>query len=195
MISRLKEIKADSGRGNLFIKEFPTGSASVNDLRIYLRELYIRSIKPEIIYVDYINLMKPSYQNQNQMYMDVKKISEELRALSLEFLTPVVSVSQLNRDGSFVNLKELNLNYIAESLGIAATADFLAIYGDDADSLIYKSEMAYKIEKNRLGGRVGEISKFYLDSSSLKMYCETELDLWQKDVNANGGVVELADKD
>jgi len=50
--------KAISNKGNLFIKELPTGKASVNDFRIYLRELQMRHIEPSIVLCDYMNLMK-----------------------------------------------------------------------------------------------------------------------------------------
>jgi hypothetical protein len=67
------------------------------------------------------------------------------------------------------------------SIGISASADFMAIMGKDEEQMTYESELLYKIVKNRLGGRVNEIGKFYIDKNSLKMYDETELDLWFED--------------
>lgn len=184
---KLKDIKNNNEHGALLIKQFPTGSASVRDLRIYLRELLIRDIKFDIVYVDYINLMKAAYKKvDSNLYISVKTIAEELRALSFEFKVPVVSVSQLNREGSFVDFNELTFNYIAESKGVIATGDFFAILGTCEEDLIYQSEIHYKIVKNRLGGRVGEIGKFYYDSRSLKMYDSIEEDLWIQDANITG---------
>jgi len=105
LVKSLKEIRNQEGRGNLYIKQFPTGAASVIDFKIYLRELIIRDIKLAVIYVDYINLMKAAYKKYGDLYSSVKTIAEELRALSFEFETPVVSVSQLNREGSFVGFE------------------------------------------------------------------------------------------
>ena len=186
LMDRLREIKATEGRGEVFIKQFPTGDASVLDFKIYLRELIMRDIKPHILYVDYINLMKTAYKVENNMYSTVKRGAEELRALSFEFEIPVVSVSQLNREGTFVNFVELDFNYIAESLGVPATADFMAILGTDEDSMVYENEILYKITKNRLGGRVGQFDKFYLDAKSLKMYDSSELDEWIEDAEISG---------
>jgi len=174
----LKEVKATEGRGELFIKQFPTGDASVRDFKTYLRELLIRDIKPDILMCDYINLMKPAMKGNEGMYSSVKRIAEELRALSFEFEVPVLSVSQLNREGGFVGFEELSFNYIAESLGLPATADFMAIMGVDDDSLVYESELHGKIVKNRLGGRVGERFTMYYDSRTLKMWDESELNDW-----------------
>lgn len=186
LMDKLREIKATEGRGEVFIKQFPTGDASVLDFKIYLRELIMRDIKPHILYVDYINLMKTAYKVENNMYSTVKRVAEELRALSFEFEIPVVSVSQLNREGTFVNFVELDFNYIAESLGVPATADFMAILGTDEDSMVYENEILYKITKNRLGGRVGQFDKFYLDAKSLKMYDSSELDEWIEDAEISG---------
>ena len=183
---KLVDIRNTENRGGLFIKQFPTGDASVLDFTIYLRELIIRSIKPDILYVDYINLMKTAYKVEKNMYSAVKRIAEELRALSFLFEVPVVSVSQLNREGSFVGFEEIDFTYIAESLGLPATADFMAILGINDDDMIYQNELGYKIVKNRLGGRVGEIGRLFYDSRSLKMYDSTEQELWLEEAQSSG---------
>jgi replicative DNA helicase len=189
---KLAEVKAQEGRGSLLIKQFPTGDASVLDFTIYLRELLIRGIITSIIYVDYINLMKTAYKVERNMYSAVNRIAEELRALSFAVEIPVVSVSQLNREGSFVGFEELDFTYIAESLGLPATADFMAIMGTDDDAMVYQNELLYKIVKNRLGGRVGEVDRLYYDSRSLKMYDSTELELWQQDATTSGDSRDIA---
>lgn len=178
---KLIEVKATPNRGELYIKQYPTGAASVRDFRIYLRELIMRGIKLSIIYVDYINLMKAAYTKTSDLYISGKSVAEELRALSFEFEIPVVSVSQLNREGAFVGFEQVDFNYIAESIGVPATADFMSIIGVDEDKWVYEHELHNKIVKNRLGGRINEIWKCYYDERSLKMYDETELDEWLRD--------------
>lgn len=186
LINKLKNINKQKGLGNLFIKQFPTGQASVIDFRKYIRELILRDIKPSIIYADYINLMKPSYKNRGDMYMDVKLISEELRALSFEFECPIISVTQLNREGSLISFDEVDFTHISESLGTVATSDTMIILGHNEHDMVYESEQHYKFVKNRLGGRVGEMNKFYVDIRSLKMYDSIELDLWLEDAKISG---------
>lgn len=187
LMNKLKIVKEQEGRGELFIKQFPTGGASVRDFRTYLRELIIRGVKISIIYVDYINLMKAaSAVSGGNMYQSVKMIAEELRALSFEFEVPVVSVSQLNREGSFVGFEQLDFTYIAESMGLPATSDFMGIYGVDEDAMVYQNEVHYKIVKNRLGGQVGSIDKLYYDARTLAMYDSTEMDLWLSDSQITG---------
>ena len=130
--------------------------------------------------------MKPASKTGDNLYSTVKAVAEELRALSFEFEAPVVSVSQLNREGSFVGFEEVDFNYISESHGVPATADFMSIFGVSHDALIYESELHNKIVKNRLGGRVGDILKMYYDSRSLKMYDQEEEDLWKDDAVISG---------
>jgi replicative DNA helicase len=195
LIKKLKRLKDNENRGNLFIKQFPTGEATRNDFRKYLKELLLRDIKISIVYVDYINLMKPSYKEKGDMYSDIKRISEELRALSFEFNVPVISVSQLNREGGLLHFSDLNFNYVAESIGTIATADFVGILGVDDDALVYENELHYKISKNRLGGRVGTVGKFYYDSRSIRLYDETEMDLWIKDAEESNDKRQVATKE
>ena len=196
LIDKLKEIKATPGRGSLFVKQFPPKSSSVNEFRMYLHELSMRKIKPHILYCDYINLLKQSGgKNNAAMHEEITQIAEELRALSFEYKIPVVSVTQINRGGMRVGLEELDFDFISGSLGIGNTADFLAMLGLDYDSQVYKSEMMYKVCKNRIGGQVGHIGKLYMDSASLRLYDESELDIWIKDASTSGAKRDLKEKE
>ena len=48
---------------------------------------------------------------------------------------------------------------------------------------------------NRIGGQVGHIGKLYMDSSSLKLYDESELDIWMKDAVISGSKRDLKEKE
>lgn len=185
-LKKIKEIKSTRGDGALYLKEYPTGKASVSDFRIWLRELAMRDKLPDIFYCDYISLMKPESKAKGDMYQDGKSISEELRALGWEFDIPVVTVAQINRTSTFLDFESLDMNSIGESFGIPATADSMVVQGGDEDDMVYQNELKYKIVKNRLGGRVGHIGKWYYDARSLRIYDETELDLWIAEAQQSG---------
>ncbi len=193
LVRSLDGVKNKEGRGNLYIKQYPTGRATVNEYRKYLRELSIRGIKIDAFICDYLNLMKPMYKTKGDMYSDIKTIAEELRALSFEFQVPVISVSQLNREGMRVSFDEVDFTYVSESTGVAATADFMAIFGSDEDKAVYESELFYKLVKNRLGGRVGMIDKFYIDNRSLKMYDSSEMEIWMNDAMISNDTRKMAE--
>lgn len=187
LMDRLRVIKELPTRGNLYIKSFPTGKASVNDFRSWARELKMRGIELDAFYFDYLNLMASTeIAKSDNTYSSVKSISEETRAMGFEFDIPMISVSQLNRAGTFMSFEDVDFNSISESIGVAATADFMMIMGSNEDDMVYNNEVHYKIVKNRLGGRVGEMDKFFYDARSMKMYCSTEMETWMQDVVISG---------
>ena len=69
---------------------------------------------------------------------------------------------------------------------IPATADSMIVQGGDEDDMVYQNELKYKVVKNRLGGRVGHIGKWYFDARSLRIYDETEIDSWIADAIQSG---------
>jgi len=79
------------------------------------------------------------------------------------------------------------------SIGVAATADFVAIFGSGEDKAIYESELFYKIVKNRLGGRVGVVDKFYTDARNLKMYDSCEQEQWMNDAAISNDTRKMAE--
>lgn len=177
----IKQVKANIGDGALYIKEYPTGQATVADFRRWLRELRMRGIEIDILFCDYISLMKAENNHAGDLYKDGKAISEELRALGFEFGIPVVTVAQINRAGTFMDFEGLDMNSIGESFGIPATADSMLVQGADVEDMMYKNELKWKCVKNRLGGRVGLIGKWYYDNRSLRIYDEMEMDQWIAD--------------
>jgi hypothetical protein len=177
-IRGIKGVKDEMSGGALYIKEYPTGQATVADFRRWLRELFMRGLDVDIFFCDYISLMKAENNHTGDLYKDGKAISEELRALGFEFNIPVVTVAQINRAGTFLDFESLDMNSIGESFGIPATADSMIIQGTDVEDMMYKNELKWKCVKNRLGGRVGLIGKWYYDNRSLRIYDEQEMDRW-----------------
>lgn len=114
-------------QGKLIIKEYPTAGASTLHFRALVNELALkRSFKPDIIFVDYLNIcasarIKPGGNASSYQY--IKSIAEELRGLAVECKVPVVSATQTNRDG-FDN-SDVNMTDTSESFGLPMTADFM----------------------------------------------------------------------
>ena len=84
-----------------------------------------RSIKPDIIFVDYLNICasqryKGSIVNS---YTYVKAIAEELRGLAVECNVPIVSATQTTRSG--FGSTDIDLTDTSESFGLPATADLM----------------------------------------------------------------------
>ena len=136
--------------GGLIVKEYPTAAANVGHFRHLLNELNLKkSFKPDIIYVDYLNICSSSRLKAHSSinsYTLVKAIAEELRGLAVENNLPVVSATQTTRSG-FSNT-DVELTDTAESFGLPATADFMVALVV-TEELEEHNQMMVKQLKNR----------------------------------------------
>ena len=124
--SKLRKV-SEHVKGKLIIKEYPTSSASVTHFRNLLDELWLKKkFKPDIIFVDYLNICISSRLKNNgnaNSYTFIKSIAEELRGLAVEKSVPIFSATQVNRQG--FNNSDMGLEDTSESFGLPATADFM----------------------------------------------------------------------
>ena len=162
------------GLGRLFIKEYPPGGASDRDFEHLLTELRNKKkFIPEVICIDYLGICKSSrMQMSSGSYAYLKAISEELRALAVRHECVVVTATQTNRGG--IDSSSMSLKDIADSVGVAATADFIM-------GIISLEEHAEQDQalctqlKNRYSSIFGENHKFYLGYSREKsQFFDTE---------------------
>ncbi len=162
----------DKTSGKLIIKEYPTATAHVGHFRHLLNELNLkRSFKPDIIYLDYLNIsmssrVKPGANINSYTY--IKSIAEELRGLAVEFNIPIVSATQTTRSG-FSN-SDPDLTDTSESFGLPATADFM-IALISSEELQNLNQIMIKQLKNRYNDLTLH-SKFVvgIDRSKFRLY-------------------------
>jgi|TARA_Y100000033_G_scaffold4435_1_gene3688 replicative DNA helicase len=157
-----KKIKTLSKKtqGKLIIKEYPTASAHVGHFKSLVSDLALkRSIKPDIIFVDYLNICasqryKGSIVNS---YTYVKAIAEELRGFACECNVPIISATQTTRSG--YGSTDVDLTDTSESFGLPATADlmFALISTEELEGM---NQIMVKQLKNR-----------YNDISRNKRFC------------------------
>ena len=168
---KIEKIKSKTV-GKLIIKEYPTASAGANNFRYLLNELKLKkNFKPDIIYVDYLNICNSSRlkvgSNVNS-YLYVKAIAEELRGLAVEHNLPIVSATQTNRTG-YTN-SDVGLEDTSESFGLPATADFMfAIITND--QMANLNQLLVKQLKNRYSDP--NINRKFIvgvDRSKMKLY-------------------------
>ena len=136
--------------GKLIVKEYPTASAHVGNFRSLIKELALkRSFKPDIIFIDYLNICASSRFRGNAnvgSYFYIKAIAEELRGLAVETNVPIMSATQTTRSG-FVS-SDIGLEDTSESFGLPATADlmFALISTEELEDL---NQICIKQLKNR----------------------------------------------
>jgi hypothetical protein len=134
----------------LIIKRFPENSITTLNLENYLDKL-IKSCdrKPDIIFVDYLNLMLPKNKSYNStMYERVGDVARDLRAMSAKFKRPIVTATQVNTEG--YNTSNVGLQNTSESKGIAHTADVVIALSQEEDD-IEAGIINAKFLKNRYG--------------------------------------------
>jgi archaellum biogenesis ATPase FlaH len=137
-------------QGTLIIKEYPTASAHAGHFRALLNELSLKkSFKPDIIFIDYLNICSSSRYKSNfsvNSYSYIKAIAEELRGLAVEVNVPIVSATQTTRSG--YGNSDVELTDTSESFGLPATADlmFALISTEELEQL---NQIMVKQLKNR----------------------------------------------
>ena len=141
---------AQKTQGTLIIKEYPTASAHSGHFKSLLNELALKkSFRPDIIFVDYLNICASSRYRGNSTvnsYSYIKAIAEELRGLAVEANVPIVSATQTTRSG--YGSSDVELTDTSESFGLPATADlmFALISTDELEGL---GQIMVKQLKNR----------------------------------------------
>ena len=140
--------KLKSKGGELKIKEFPTGTATINTIKTHLSSLHRESgFVPDLIIIDYADIMKPLINFQEKRH-SLTSIYEGLRALSMEMNIPIWTASQTSRMS--INKTEFDISSISESLGKAQTADVIVgVARTDPDKIARRAKLM--IMKNRNG--------------------------------------------
>ena len=158
--------------GKLIVKEYPTASAHVGNFRSLIKELALkRSFKPDIIFIDYLNICASSRFKGNAnvgSYFYIKAIAEELRGLAVETNVPIMSATQTTRSG-FIS-SDIGLEDTSESFGLPATADlmFALISTEELEDL---NQICVKQLKNRYNDPT--INKRFIlgiDRSKMRLY-------------------------
>ena len=162
-------------QGTLIIKEYPTASAHAGHFRALLSELALKkSFKPDIIFIDYLNICASSRYRGNSnvnSYSYIKAIAEELRGLAVEANVPIVSATQTTRSG--FGSSDVDLTDTSESFGLPATADlmFALISTEELENL---GQIMVKQLKNRYND-INMNKRFVVgvDRSKMRLYdCE-----------------------
>ena len=168
---KIKKIK-NKTVGKIVIKEYPTASAHCGHFKSLMKELAIKkSFKPDIIFVDYLNICSSSRFRNNASvgsYFYIKAIAEELRGLAVESNLPIVSATQTTR--SAYTSSDVGLEDTSESFGLPATADLmLAIIS--TEELEDLNQIMIKQLKNRYNDPT--INKRFIigiDRAKMKLY-------------------------
>ena len=157
----LKTFKSNHTDSKLIVKEFPPSTVTPQQLSGFINKVSQTVMKPDAIVLDYINLLKGAIGTNS--YDQIKKITEQVRALSYKFECPIITATQLNRSG--YNEVDPGLDTVGESYGMGATADcVISIFQRDEDAELNIINLG--MMKNRFGPNFGTTS-MRIDYSTL----------------------------
>ena len=143
---------------------FITGSQKASDIRMNTRR-----IKPDVVIIDYLQLVRSDAKYSNNRYAEVGQISHDLKQLAVEMKIPVIVLTQLNRISK--DTTEPSMNEIRESGDIEQDASVILLLWntDEADY----SKKGIKIDKNRQGQLNKWTDRFIFDGNSMR-FVDTE---------------------
>jgi len=154
--------------GKLSVKEFPTSSAGVPDIERWLQKMEeMKGIKYKVIVLDYINILK-NWRNPNSenMYMKIKQIAEDLRAMAMRNEWAIITATQVNRSG--FGSTDLNATNISESAALGHTVD--AMFGIIQDEIMHANrEYILKLIANRDDGYKNSRKKFLINYDYMRI--------------------------
>jgi len=134
--------------GNLVIKEYSPGKASISTIESHIQKCIDLDFKPDLGIIDYVDLLR-SKRNNRERKDEIDDIYLSTKGLARELKLPIWSVSQVNRAGA--------KDDIIEGDKAAGSYDKIMIT-DVAISLSRKKEDKvagtgrFHIMKNRYGG-------------------------------------------
>ena len=95
---RIEEI-IPSLEGELIIKEFPTGRATMSTIESHITKITDIGIKPDLVIIDYVDLLGTKKKTADRKG-EIDDIYQSTKGLARQLDIPIWSVSQVNRAGA-----------------------------------------------------------------------------------------------
>ena len=169
---RLSIFRTNFPDSKLVIKEFPTGTINVNALRALLVQLRnYEDFIPDVIIVDYLELMRPVRENQHE-YQAQQRIAEELRGLAMEMKVLLWTATQTNRQGRAVKI--ITDAELGDSYGKIRTCDFAVSLNQNEEEFDNGTMRAYVVKSRN--GRPRFTVPMKIDYNILRMSQGESLD-------------------
>ena len=95
---RIEEI-IPSLEGELIIKEFPTGRATMSTIESHITKITDMGLKPDLVIIDYVDLLGTKKKTADRKG-EIDDIYQSTKGLARQLDIPIWSVSQVNRAGA-----------------------------------------------------------------------------------------------
>jgi len=113
----------ESNPGKLFVKEYPSGTATISDIEGYVKQVKEEAgIEIDLLIIDYIQIMGTEKGvDRNMLYLKGEHLAVGLRAIAQRYNLACLSATQLAKEKYGAN--DIQLNDMPESKAMADTAD------------------------------------------------------------------------
>jgi archaellum biogenesis ATPase FlaH len=160
-VGRVIEEKA---KGQLYIKEYATKTATVQTIRNYLQKLSaVKNFTPDILVIDYADLLRGA-RGYTEGRHEIQGVYEDLRALAQEFNLVAITADQTNRGG--MNDELVTLSSISECFGKAMTCDVIFTLSRRPEDKMTNTGRVF-VAKSRLG-QDGMVYPFVMNTATVK---------------------------
>lgn len=165
----LESLKSKLPNGaRLIIKEYPMKSASIQTIKSHLSRLRLKDIVPDIIIIDYGDLLRNAEQNpREEKRHGLEAIWQDMKALAQVLAIPVVTATQTNRSG--YNAELITPDQVSEDFSKIMTSDVIITLARNMAQKAVGIGKMY-VAKNRQG-RDGQIFAYSLDTGK----CHVEM--------------------
>lgn len=163
--SEVEQVARAKVKGRIFIKEFPTKSATVQTIRSYIQRLQaIHNFTPDLLVLDYADLLRGARGYADKRF-ELEGNYEELRATAQEFNMAVLTADQTNRSG--LDMEVVTISQIGESYAKATVCDLIMTVSRTMEDKQNNTGRLF-IAKSRLG-RDGMIMPFIMNPATVKV--------------------------
>ena len=152
-------------QGKLIVKEYPTRSATIGTIKNHIDRLRRRGFEPDMIILDYGDLIKPESSRKDEKRHQLETIYEELRGIAQQSNCPIWTASQTNRSG--LNAEVITMESISEAFNKCFVADFIFSVSRTIEDKNTNGGRIF-IAKNR-NGPDGLIYNIFMDTSCVKI--------------------------
>lgn len=173
--------------GDIIVKHWPTKSAGLNTMRASLDKLKLQGKNPDIIIVDYADLLKGN--SRKERHEELEEIVEGLRGIAGEYEVPLYTASQINRSGAEDDI--ITGTKIAGSFSKLMTADFVVSLSRKIEDKLAGTGRWHVI-KNRFGPDGMTLpSKANMSNGIINIYSDDSIDgkKTQSDMNKGESLV------
>jgi len=162
-------------KGTLTIKGYPTKTATVNTLSAHIDKCIMRGIKPDLVLVDYADLLRDVGGRSRDVRNDIMlgNIYEDLRGLAGLYNIPLYTASQANR--SALEQDIIEADKIAEAYSKVMVADVVISLSRKVSDKI-SGTGRWHVIKNRFGpDGLTFPSKMNMSAASISIFAETSV--------------------